>query len=47
MAVDWVADHYQAPLIQIMEGCHKAVRNTRGAVMALAQYVKPVTKVTG
>lgn len=35
IAVDWVATHHQAPLLQIIAGCHEAMRNTRGAVMAL------------
>ncbi|MEE8308342.1 MAG: stage II sporulation protein E, partial [Gammaproteobacteria bacterium] len=35
MAIKCVADHHQAPLVQIMTGCHEAMRNTRGAVMAL------------
>jgi len=34
-AINWVADHYQTPLSQIMQGCHVALRETRGAVMAL------------
>ncbi len=34
-AIEWVADHYQAPLPQIVQGCHAALRETRGAVMAL------------
>ena len=34
-AIDWVAAHDQAPLPQIMQGCHTALRGTRGAVMAL------------
>jgi serine/threonine protein phosphatase PrpC len=35
MAIKCVADHHQAPLVQIMTGCHAAIRHTRGAVMAL------------
>jgi negative regulator of sigma-B (phosphoserine phosphatase) len=35
IAVDWVVTHHQAPLPQIIAGCHDAMRDTRGAVMAL------------
>jgi len=34
-AIDWAAHHDQAPLPEIMQGCHLALRETRGAVMAL------------
>jgi serine phosphatase RsbU (regulator of sigma subunit) len=32
-----VADHHQDPLVQIVTGCHEAIRNTRGVVMALVR----------
>jgi negative regulator of sigma-B (phosphoserine phosphatase) len=37
VAVDWAAAHHQAPLTQILTGCHGAMRGTRGAVMALVR----------
>lgn len=36
-AVDWVAAHDQAPLSQIVRGCHDALRHTRGAAVALVR----------
>ncbi len=35
VAVDWVAAHHQVPLPHMLVGCHDALRDTRGAAMAL------------
>ncbi len=36
-AVDWVSTHVEAPLDQLICGCHEAIRHTRGAAMALVR----------
>jgi len=40
-AVDWVSTHAEAPLDQLMRGCHDAMRHTRGAAMALVRIDTP------
>lgn len=46
VAVKWVAEHHESPLPQIMTGCHKAMRSTRGAVMALVRINTETRKLS-
>ena len=34
-AVDYVADHYSEPLLDVFSNCDKAIRNTRGVAMGV------------
>jgi hypothetical protein len=36
-ATEYLSDHADQPLVSLVEGCHRALRKTRGVVLALAQ----------
>lgn len=46
VAIQWVAEHHQSPLTQIVTGCHNAMRSTRGAVMALTRINTQTRKLS-
>jgi len=36
-ATEYLSDHADEPLVSLVEGCHRALRKTRGVVLALAR----------
>ena len=45
-AVDWVSVHSKSPLSQLMQGCHEAIRHTRGAALALLRLDTAARELT-
>lgn len=45
-AVDWVADHDEDSLVNILQGCHRALRDTRGAAMALVRIETNIPRLS-
>ena len=39
-AVDYLRQHAAQPLVSLIEGCHRALRKTRGVVLAVARLEK-------
>jgi len=45
-AVEYLAEHAAQPLVSLVEGCHRALKKTRGAVLAVARFEEDGQRLT-